>query len=168
MRSDNGGDYNSNDCVDFYRQARIKRELTVPYNPQQNGVSERKNIMICESTKAMMSILDIPSSLWTEASRTIVYIQNESPHVILENKTPEEVFTDEKPKVGHLRIFGCPGYIHVPKKKRRKKEPSQKKGTFVGYNEISNGYQIYVTGHNFIEVSRDVTFDEEVSFQRSR
>jgi hypothetical protein len=32
----------------------IKRELTVPYNPKQNGVAERKNITSYEATRAMM------------------------------------------------------------------------------------------------------------------
>jgi hypothetical protein len=55
----------------------------------------------------------------------------------LGNKTPEEVFIRKKPKVNHLSIFGCPMYIHVPKEKRVKLEPSEKKGTFVGYSETS-------------------------------
>ena len=38
----------------FYRVVGIKRELIVPYNPQQNGVVERKNKTICEEAKAMM------------------------------------------------------------------------------------------------------------------
>ena len=70
--------------------------------------------------------------------------------------------------VGHLRIFGCPVYIHVPKEKRYKLEPSSKKGIFVGYSETSKAYQIYIPGQRYIEVSRDVTFHKEVAFRRSR
>ena len=84
------------------------------------------------------------------------------------DKTPEEKFTGVKPAVGHLRIFGCPVYIHVPKEKRSKMEPSGKKGIFVGYSETSKAYWIYIPGQRYIEVSRDVTFHEEVAFHRSR
>jgi hypothetical protein len=90
------------------------------------------------------------------------------PHKALEEKTPEEVFTRIKPSVDHLRIFGSPVYIHIPKEKRTKLEPSGKKETFVGYNETSKAYRIYVPGQKFIEVSRDVTFHEETTFPRSR
>jgi hypothetical protein len=38
----------------------------------------------------------------------------------------------------------------------------------VGYSETSNAYRIYVSGQKYIEVSRDVTFHEEVVFRRSR
>jgi hypothetical protein len=67
-----------------------------------------------------------------------------------------------------LRIFGSPVYIHVPKEKRNKLEPSRKKGTFVGYNETSKSYRIYVPGEKYVEVCRDVTFHEEATFCRSR
>jgi transposase InsO family protein len=50
LRSDNGGEYTSKEFDTFCRQARIKKELTVPYNPQQNGVAERKNRSIIETT----------------------------------------------------------------------------------------------------------------------
>jgi hypothetical protein len=74
----------------------------------------------------------------------------------------------KKPSVDHLRIFGSHVYIHVPKQKRTKLEPSQKKGTFVGYSETSKAYQIYVPGQKYKEVSRYVTFHEEVAFRRSK
>jgi hypothetical protein len=90
------------------------------------------------------------------------------PHAILNDKTPEEVFSGIKPEVGHLRIFGCSVYIHVPKEKRTKMEPSGKKGVFVGYSENSKAYRIYVPGQRQIEVSRDVTFHEEAAFKKSR
>jgi hypothetical protein len=140
----------------------------VPYNPQQNGVAERKNKRICEATRSMMYDQNLPLSLWAEAASTAVYIPNMCPQKSLEEKTPEEVFTGKKPSVDHLRIFGSPVYIHIPKEKRTKLEPSGKKGTFVGYNETSKAYKIYVPGQKFIEVSRDVTFHEEPTFCRSR
>jgi hypothetical protein len=84
---------------------------------------------------------------------TVVYVQNISPHQILKNMTPEEAFTGVKPKVGHFRIFGCPVYFHVPKEKRTKLDPSDRKGTFVGYSESSKAYWIYIPGQRQIEVA---------------
>ena len=55
----------------------------------------------------------------------------------MEDKTLEEAFIGVRPEIGHLRIFGCLVYIHVPKEKRTKLEPSGQKGIFVGYSETS-------------------------------
>ena len=43
LRLDNGGEYTSKEFVNFCKDVVIKRELTTPYNPQQNGVAEQKN-----------------------------------------------------------------------------------------------------------------------------
>ena len=49
-----------------------------------------------------------------------------------------------------------------------KMDPSGKKGYFLGYGERSKVYRIYVPDQLQIEVSKDVTFDEELAFWRSR
>ena len=98
---------------------------------------------------------------------TVVYIQNRCPHAILENTTPKEVFTSIKQDLSHLRNFGCPIYIHVPKEKRTKLEPSGKKGIFIGYSETTKGYRIYIPGQRTIEISRDVIFEEDTTFKVS-
>ena len=102
----------------------IKRELTTPYNPQQNGIAERNNITIMEAARDMLHYQDIPMHLWVESSRTVVYVQNRTPQRVLEKKTREEVFSSKKPEVSHLRIFDCPVYIHISKEKRTKLDPS--------------------------------------------
>ena len=56
-----------------------------------------------------------------------------------------------------------PFYIHVPKL-----EPIGKKGTFVGYHKSSKDYKIYIPGSRQIEVSRDVTFEEEMAIRKGR
>jgi hypothetical protein len=71
-------------------------------------------------------------------------------------------------KVGHLRIFGCLVYIHVPKEKSTMSDLSARKGTFVGCCESSKAYQIYIPGQRQIEMCRDVSFEKEVAFSRSR
>ena len=43
LRSDNTGEYVSQEFKDFCVAKGIKRELMAPHNPQQNGLVERKN-----------------------------------------------------------------------------------------------------------------------------
>ena len=45
----------------------------------------------------MLHDQDIFAYLWVEDTSTAVYIQNRIPHAVLDEKTPEEVFTSEKP-----------------------------------------------------------------------
>ena len=58
-------------------------------------------------------------------------------------------------------------YVHVPKEKRTKMDPSWKKGIFVGYYEVSKAFRIYISGFHHIEISRDVTFGEETTLKKS-
>jgi len=48
FRFDNGGEYISNDFINFCKKEGIKKETIMPYNPKQNGVAERKNSSIVE------------------------------------------------------------------------------------------------------------------------
>ena len=89
LRSDSGGEFTSSEFNEYCKEARIKRELTIPYNLQQNGVEERKNGTIMEAIKDMIRDQDIPMYLWAEASRTTVYVHNRIFHSTLENNTLE-------------------------------------------------------------------------------
>ena len=144
LRFDNGGEYTSNEFEDFCTQHGIHRQFIVPYNPQQNGVVERKNRAIIGAARAMLHDQDLPLFLWTKACGTAVYLQNRSPHRAVGSRTPEEAFTRVRPKVGHFRMFGCLTFSHVPSGKRTKLEPTAEKGIFVGYNETSKAYRIYI------------------------
>jgi hypothetical protein len=119
LRTDNGGEYTSKEFVSFYKSTGIRRELTVPHNPQQNGVSERKNRSIEEIVKALLNDQGLSMFLWGEATMTTIYVKNISPHRILKDMTPEEAFSGKKPNVENLRIFGCHVYSHIPKMTKR-------------------------------------------------
>ena len=70
------------------------------------------------------------------------------------------MYTHKKPGVSHLKIFGFPVYVHIPKEKRTNFDPSRKKVIFVGYYEFSKSSRIYISGFHHIDISRDVTFYE--------
>ena len=74
----------------------------------------------------------------------------------------------KNPEVSHLKIFGCPVYVHIPKEKRTKLDPSRKKGIFVGYCEVSKAFKIYILGFHLMEINRNVPFDKEATLKRSR
>ena len=59
-------------------------------------------------------------------------------------------------------------YIHIPKEKRTKFDPSGRKGIFVGYSNTSKAYRIYFLGFKKIDIIRGITFDEESTYSRSR
>lgn len=60
LRSDNGGEYVSQQFTDFCAIEGIKWELTTPHNPQHNGVAERKNISIVGEARAMLHDQSLP------------------------------------------------------------------------------------------------------------
>ncbi|KAJ0532260.1 putative RNA-directed DNA polymerase [Helianthus annuus] len=43
LRTDRGGEFMSNEFIDYCQQEGIKRQTMAPYTPQQNGVVERRN-----------------------------------------------------------------------------------------------------------------------------
>ena len=59
-------------------------------------------------------------------------------------------------------------YIHIPKEKRTKLDPSGRKGIIVGYSEILKAYRIYFPGYKNIDISKDVTFDEDAAYNKSK
>ena len=94
--------------------------------------------------------------LWVEACNTAVYVQNRCPHRVLGMSTPEEVFTGKKPDISHLKIFGSSVYIHVTKDARKKLEPTEEFGIFLGYTETPHNYCVYFPDSQMTAVQRDI------------
>ena len=89
LRSDNRGEYTSNEFGNFFKYFGIKRELTTPCSPKQNGFIERKNQAIMELVNTMIHDKDIPMHLWDKVERTSIYVHNRISHSALGFKTLE-------------------------------------------------------------------------------
>jgi hypothetical protein len=55
-----------------------------------------------------------------------------------------------------------------PRRRERNWSLQERRASFVGYSETSKAYKIYIPRQRQIEISRDVTFDEDEAFRRSR
>ncbi|CAA7055273.1 unnamed protein product [Microthlaspi erraticum] len=69
FRTDRGGEFLSHEFTRFCETSGVKRHLTAPYTPQQNGVVERRNRTLMEMTRSIMKHMHVPNYLWGEAVR---------------------------------------------------------------------------------------------------
>lgn len=108
--------------------------------PEQNGVSERKNIIVIETSRAMLMEKGLPKCFWAEVVSTEIYMLNRCPTKVMQIKTSIEAWNGRKPLAKHLKVFSHICYKHVSKEKRGKLYEKTKKRIFLGYSTQSRGY----------------------------
>ena len=89
LRSDNGGEFMSNQFREFLKKEGIARQTSTPYTPQQNGVAERANQTIVEMARSMLHAQNLSLDLWAEAVVNAVYTSNRCPTSAVPNMTPK-------------------------------------------------------------------------------
>lgn len=159
LRTDRGGEYNSTAFVEYCKESGIKRQLTAAYTPHQNGIAERKNRSIMNMTRRMLLEKAVPRKFWPEAVMYAVHILNRSPAAAVEAVTPKEKWSQHKPTVEHLRIFGCVAFALVPYEKRIKLDEKSVECVMMGLSKESKAYRLYNPETKKILISRDVQFD---------
>jgi transposase InsO family protein len=161
LRTDNGGEFCSQQMESYLKAAGITHQKTNPYTPEQNGLCERFNRTIVERAKCLLFEAELDKSFWAEAVNTAVYLKNRSPASGLGQMTPFERWTGRKPDVSHVRVFGSPAMVHIPKNKRQKWDKKATKYIFVGFPENVKGYRLYNPKTRQVTTSRDVIIMEK-------
>ena len=160
LRTDNRGEYTSNEFETYLKKEGTQHETTIPKTPEQNGVAERMNHTLVETIRAMLADSKLPKSFWAEALSTATYLRNRSPTRAVQGMTPYEVWNGRKPNVSNLRIFGCNAYAHIPKDERGKMDSKTRRCIFLGYGKTTKGFRLYDESKGRIFHSRDVVFNE--------
>ena len=167
LRSDNGGEYISEEFESYLRKDGIAHQRTIRKTPEQNGVAERMNRTLVEVVRSMLSESSLPKKFWAEALATATYLRNRSPTKAVEGMTPIEAWSGEKPNVTHLRVFGSTCYSHIPKDERKKLDSKAQEAIFLGYGLETKGYRLYNINSQKVYFSRDVIFNE-MKFPRNK
>ncbi|CAN1216395.1 Retrovirus-related Pol polyprotein from transposon RE1 [Linum perenne] len=160
FRSDPGGEFTSTTLHAFYRQHGILFQQSCPGVSEQNGLVERKHRHILDLTRAILIQSQVPPQFWVEAIRTVVYLVNRQPTLVLNNLSPFEVLFSRPPDYSRLRVFGCTCFVLLPKKDRTKLSPKTARCVFMGYTDHHKGYLCYDPHQRRIYTAYHVIFQE--------
>jgi transposase InsO family protein len=65
LRSNNGGEFTSKEFMDYCSSDGIKRKFFIARTPQQNGIVERKNMIVQEMARTMLMDSKLVDIFWT-------------------------------------------------------------------------------------------------------
>ncbi|CAI7861135.1 unnamed protein product [Closterium sp. NIES-54] len=75
IRTDNGGEFIGADFEAVLKKKGFQHQLTVPYNPQQNGVAERFNRTLQEGARTLLGRARLPDPFWVTALRQVALVE---------------------------------------------------------------------------------------------
>lgn len=159
FRSDGGGEYKSKSVTEFLATNGIIHQVSCPYTPEQNGVSERKNRHIKETAVTLMHQAHVPSKFWNYSCALAVYLINRMPTVNLHNCSPFEKLYNKTPNLDHIKVFGCACFPLMTPYTTHKLQYKTDQCVFLGFALGYKGYICYhISSKRFI-ISRLVIFD---------
>ncbi|CAI7762247.1 unnamed protein product [Closterium sp. NIES-53] len=157
IRTDNGGEFIGADFEAVLKKKGIQHQLTVPYNPQQNGVAERFNRTLQEGARTLLRCKGLPDPFWVTALRQVALVKNRVLATVGDKQwVPYTKWYGCAPADNMLRAYGCMVVFHVPKEKRGKLEASGRWGVHLGLAKDHKGWLIWDLIRQQLTVSRDV------------
>jgi len=90
--------------------------------------------------RLMLDDAKLPELFWFEAVKYATHIHNATPTCALDDMTPEEVWSGNKPNVSHFCIFGAQAFVHIPKKRCTKLSTQSMVCVFVGFADNRLAY----------------------------
>ena len=170
LRTDNGGEYLSDEFQSFLLEKGIKHELTVGYSSQQNGSIERSWRTLMDTARANLNRCKLPMQFWDYA---VLYAKKQlnswarkyGTHRI---SSPHEQMFGFKEDITQMKVFGCDAFAHKLEHERAESKLSKRAEpyVFLGIPDNTKGYWLLNPKDNTVITRRDATFRQE-SFSHS-
>ena len=112
VRIDRGGEYYGrytedgqapSPFVKFLQEHGIVAQYIMSGSPDHYGITKRRNKIMLDMVRSMLSSSKLPKFLWTEALKMTVYILNRVPTKVV-SKMPFGLFKNWKPSLRHMRV----------------------------------------------------------------
>lgn len=118
----------------FLASRGISQYTTAPHTPQQNGTVECRHRHIVEIGMSLWHHASVPSTYWTYALDTAVYLINHLLTLLLARKSPFEAIFNSVPDYHKLRVFGCQCYPWLVPYRSYKLQSKSRPCVFLGYS----------------------------------
>jgi hypothetical protein len=111
VRSDNGSEFKNTRIDELCDEFGIRHQFSAKYTLQSNVLVERKNIILIDMARSMLSEYNVSHSFWAEAINTTCYYNNRLYCHPMMEKTPYDLLNGRKPIIAYFRVFDCKCYI---------------------------------------------------------
>ncbi|XP_075083603.1 uncharacterized protein LOC142167340 [Nicotiana tabacum] len=130
-------------------------------NTSTKRCRREENRTLEDMARTMLIDSGVAKGFWAEAVNTACYLVNRCMIRSLLNKIPYELLNGRKPKLTHLRTFGCKCFVlNNGKEPLGKFDAKSDEGIFLGYSSQSKAYKVYNKRPQCVEESIQVIFDE--------
>jgi hypothetical protein len=173
IRNDKGGEYISSKFRKFLKRKGITEDPHPVNTPQHSGVAERFNRSLLEKTRALLKQHNLDLKFWSHAVITANFLLQRTPIAIINNSTPNQLFTKKEPNYNSIKVFGSKCSV----KKNDEGGNGRSKGKLddrseiciiVGFDEVHNSYLVYNPRKNKVTQARDVIFFEDKTLESTQ
>jgi transposase InsO family protein len=102
VRSDNGSEFKNTRIDMLCDEFGIRHQFSAKYTPQSNGLVERKNRILIDMARSMLSEYNVSQSFWAEAINMAYYCSNCLYCYPLKEKTRYELLNGKKPNIAYF------------------------------------------------------------------
>ena len=121
----------------------IKRRLTVPHTPQQNGIAERKNRTLVEMARYVMRQAGSLAAYCAEAINAACYMRNRCTTSTLKGGISFKLWKNKTPTVNYMKVFVSKVYMLDKNPQKSKFSSRSEQGIFMGYLTECKTYRVY-------------------------
>jgi transposase InsO family protein len=102
VRSDNSSEFKNTKIDELCDEFGIRHQFSVKYTPQSNSLIERKNRILIDMARSMLSEYNVSQSFWAEAINTACYYNNRLYCHPWKEKTSYELLNGRKPNIAYF------------------------------------------------------------------
>ena len=133
LRIDNAKEFRSQHFEDYCLATNIELTYSVPYEHSQNGLAEAFIEKIQLISRPLLIHPKLSLHLWAHAVLHATTLLRYRP-TLLNDYSPLELLSSQKPDVSHFRIFGCQIWVPTAKPNRKTIDWHRLEGIYVGFD----------------------------------
>lgn len=165
LRSDNTKEYMSESFQSYMRQHGILHQPLCVDTPPQDGVAERKNKHLLETTRALLFQMQVPKQFWADPVSKVCFLINHMPSTVLTSDVPYTVLFPNKSLFPiEPKVFGSTCYVRDVRPSVTKLDPKALKCIFLGNSHLQRRDPYYFAELGKYLVSTEVVFLGTIPF----
>lgn len=115
VQIDAGREFTGVTFIKFLADKEIRRRLSCPNTPEQNGIVERKHGHIANVGRCFLHQAKLPLHFWSDAYSSATFVINRTPSNNTQGMSPYELLYNHSLDLNLLKIFGCQCFPIIPR-----------------------------------------------------